>query len=117
MDRAENHNKNVADKLRAFRKSLGLTQEAMAEKLNISVSTYKAYELCRGIPKVDVLVRLSEMANRPMNYFMCEQNGQIEQCWSEIMNCNDKDKLELMVRLIHYFGYDKFKEEIDRLNA
>ncbi|MBR3645200.1 MAG: helix-turn-helix transcriptional regulator [Lachnospiraceae bacterium] len=109
-------NNNVAEKLRMFRKSIGLTQEAMAEKLNVSVSTYKAYELRRGIPKADVLVRLSSMANKPINYFMCEQNGEVEQCWSDIMNCSDINKLELMVRLIHYFGYDKFKNEIDKLN-
>lgn len=51
-------NKNFGNNLRKQRTRLGLTQQQVAEKLNIDRSTYSYYELGRTSPSVEMLYEL-----------------------------------------------------------
>lgn len=49
--------------IRKFRRDLGLTQEEMAKKLNISPNAYRNYELGKRMLPYDVLVRFLKLRN------------------------------------------------------
>ncbi len=51
-------NKNFGNNLRKQRTRLGLTQQQVAEKLNIDRSTYSYYELGRTSPSVEMFYEL-----------------------------------------------------------
>lgn len=51
--------KVMGERLRAQRKMLGLTQQEVAEQLNIDRSTYSYYELGRTAPSIETLYELT----------------------------------------------------------
>lgn len=55
-----------AENLRKIRKNKGLTQEALAEKLNLSLQAVQNWENCRTFPVPDNLDRLSEALDVPV---------------------------------------------------
>ena len=50
---------NKSSKLKERRKKLGLTQEAVAKKAEISLRAYKIYESGERIPKADVAILIA----------------------------------------------------------
>jgi transcriptional regulator with XRE-family HTH domain len=62
----------IGENIRTIRKNLGLTQDAMADKLGIKRSLLGAYEEGRATPKLDVLnvysdlsgIGIAELVNR-----------------------------------------------------
>lgn len=68
----------LKDRLIALRKEYHLTQENLANKLNINLSTYKAYETERIIPKLELLKQLADFYEVSLDYLCCRQyNNQI----------------------------------------
>ena len=59
-----------AKTLRYLRKQKGLTQEQMAEKVKISITQYKSYELGKGYPLVEKLVVISNFFDVPVDYLL-----------------------------------------------
>ena len=53
--------KRFGDNLRAQRKKLGLTQQQIADELNIDRSTYSYYELGRTDPSIATLCKLTQI--------------------------------------------------------
>lgn len=47
-------------KVKAKREEIGLTQEQVAEKANISIRTYKMYESGERIPRADVAILIAK---------------------------------------------------------
>ncbi|MEG1243101.1 MAG: helix-turn-helix transcriptional regulator, partial [Oscillospiraceae bacterium] len=61
------------DKLRDLRKSAGLTQEALAEKAELSLRTVKNYEAGASYPKQrEVYKRFAAIFNVEVNYLLTE---------------------------------------------
>ena len=59
------------DKLRALRKGLKLTQPEAAEKIGVSVRTYKGYELGERHPsRRETYINMSKLFNVDLNYLM-----------------------------------------------
>jgi transcriptional regulator with XRE-family HTH domain len=50
-------------RLKSLRKLKGYSREFVAEYLGISVYTYKSWEQCKYEPKIEVLIKLSELFN------------------------------------------------------
>jgi transcriptional regulator with XRE-family HTH domain len=48
--RRRNHGQEVAELLKAWRTTASLTQKVAAEKLGVSLRTYQAWEIGRGMP-------------------------------------------------------------------
>ena len=61
---------HVARRIRGKRRALGLSVDSLASALNVGANRIEAYE--RGSERVpsDHLVRLSEIFNVPLSYFL-----------------------------------------------
>lgn len=57
-------------RLRAIRKLLGYTQEAVALKVNISTSHYGKIELGRTTPSIDVMIELAELYHISLDFMI-----------------------------------------------
>lgn len=77
-----------ADRLIKLRKSLGLTQNDIAKKLNITRSTYANYEAGRIKPSYDILIALANFFNVSVDYLV----GRMNDPHAISSENNDKDK-------------------------
>lgn len=59
----------IGSKLKTLRKGRGLTQEQLAEKLNISRASISNYEVGRRSPHLSELRRLAEFFGVGLDYF------------------------------------------------
>lgn len=60
----------VGKRLRSARESQGMTQIEVAEKLGINKKSYSHIETGRNSLLVEHLVKLPEILNHPVNYFL-----------------------------------------------
>lgn len=60
----------IGDKVRSLRKSLGYTQQQLADKLNVSRSTIKMIETGINKPSFDLLERMANFFNVSADYFL-----------------------------------------------
>ena len=54
-------NNKFAQRLKSFRKKVGLTQEKLADELNISVMTVKRWEWGQRQPRMEEIKKLCEV--------------------------------------------------------
>ncbi|CAM5504813.1 helix-turn-helix transcriptional regulator [Bacillus spizizenii] len=59
----------VNEKLRAIRKSKGITQKFVANSLNIPIATYNGYELGRRKIHVELLKDIATVLDEPIQNF------------------------------------------------
>ncbi|MCI3197667.1 helix-turn-helix transcriptional regulator [Bacillus sp. HU-1818] len=59
----------VNEKLRAIRKSKGITQKFVANSLNLPVATYNGYELGRRKIHVELLKEIATVLEEPIQNF------------------------------------------------
>lgn len=57
-------------KLKAVRKSKGITQLELAKRLNIAKGSISAYEQGATYPSVDVLIKICEVLNTSSDYLL-----------------------------------------------
>lgn len=90
-------------RLRNLRKSHGLTQEKMAELLEISESLYKKNESGKQAisKKTAKAIEKSFGVSADYVYFGVLRDG--ENVWSQILECTDQDKMLFLLRLLKYF--------------
>lgn len=60
--------------LKKFRKEKGLTQQEIAEQLNISQATYWGYEIEKYEPSIDILIKLSQLLKVSIDNLVGNQN-------------------------------------------
>lgn len=65
---------SLGEKLRSARKSAGLTQEQLAEKLVVSRQAITKWESGKGMPDIDNLKQLSRLLNVSIDYLL--DNGE-----------------------------------------
>ena len=58
-------------RLNEIRKSKGFTAQQMADKLLISLSTYRKYESGHRSPNLDMLVRMADILEVSTDYLLC----------------------------------------------
>lgn len=63
--------KTFGDRFRAARTHLGLTQDELAEQLELSKSAISAWENNREAPSFDKLQRVREQLNTSLDYLIC----------------------------------------------
>lgn len=80
----------LGEKLQALRKQAGLSQEALAGKVNVTRQTISKWELNLSTPELGILVRLSELYGVSMDYLTKEDSaepvrktGRWVFCWAE----------------------------------
>ena len=85
---------DVGSRLREMRDKRGLTQRALAERINKSVSAISGYESNVQIPPTDVLISISQILHVPITYFLdlnCEDSYS-----TKGLSRDQKDFLELL---------------------
>lgn len=63
----------INKKVRQIRKSKGITQTFVANKLGVAVQTYNSYELGRRKIQAETLSRISDILNEPIENFFNQQ--------------------------------------------
>ena len=80
--------KQLGANIAAYRKSLGLTQAGLAEKLNYSDKAVSKWERAESVPDVLTLTQLAELFDVTVNDLLVdpdelpEQTGKVEQVMS-----------------------------------
>lgn len=82
--------KNIGLFIKELRIQKGYTQAELASKLNISDRTVSKYECGRGIPDIDILLRLSEIFDISINEIL---NGRR---FRDFKNENNKSLIDLL---------------------
>jgi transcriptional regulator with XRE-family HTH domain len=58
----------LSDALRRFRQDFGLTQKQVASAAGVTEQVYQKYEYGTVVPRVSILIRLSETFNVSLDY-------------------------------------------------
>lgn len=61
---------DFSDKLKNLRNAKGLTQQQLADRLNITKSMISAYETNMRLPSLDIIIRLSKIFNVTSDYLL-----------------------------------------------
>ena len=59
-----------AKRLRAQRMKLGLTQQKMADILDLSLNAYQKYEQAERMPPYETLIRIADLFQVPTDYLL-----------------------------------------------
>lgn len=86
----------IGEKIREARKSAGLTQEQMAEKLMVSRQAITKWESDKGIPDINNLKAISSLLNVTIDYLV--DNGQ-NMCTPVIKEAIDLSKYEKKAKI------------------
>jgi len=77
----------IAERLKSARVDKGLTQDDVAERLGIVRSSYAHYETGRNMITVEHLIKLQDVLEKPVNYFLGVKTAQLtveESDWLEL---------------------------------
>lgn len=105
---------HCAAKIKETRLLSGLSQDEISFLLCTSVSSYKKYEAGKVLPPTCFLWRISEFSGEPIDYYL-RDCGDEEKCWATIVATGTTGMLNMMGRLIGYFGSDRFREMINSI--
>lgn len=81
------------EKLKKARKEAGLTQEQLAERLNVSRSAVAKWETDKGMPDIDNLKIISELVDVSIDYLLDEGEGISFNEIKEPINLDDYEKM------------------------
>jgi transcriptional regulator with XRE-family HTH domain len=74
----------IAQKIKLARKSVGLSQKELGEKLDLSDKAVSTYEVGRAVPSLETLREISKLTYKPLAYFMEEADPQQENLRSRL---------------------------------
>lgn len=61
-------------RLRGIRMKRKITQQSMADLLNISLNAYQKYEQSERSPSLDCLVRIADILDVSLDYLLCRDD-------------------------------------------
>lgn len=96
-----------ATRIRKIRKYTKLSQEQFAEKIGMNYEAYKKVEWGTNNITVDNLTKLREYIGVSADYILFGETRSFEDTWFRIDNCNEADKLQLMLRLFKHFCFEE----------
>ncbi|WMI80551.1 helix-turn-helix domain-containing protein [Anaerotignum sp. MB30-C6] len=91
--------KNIGDKIQNARRRKGISQEKLAEELDISVSYIGQIERGARQPSVHILENIGEVLNIPFANLICNLNKEeeINSLWNEeTENLSEKEKQSIL---------------------
>ncbi len=68
---------NVGEKIKEWRKNEKLTQQELAEKLNVSNKTISSWETGRSYPDLQMIVEISDYFNVSLDFLLREDKKMI----------------------------------------
>jgi transcriptional regulator with XRE-family HTH domain len=82
----------IGEKIKEARKSVGLTQEQIAEKLMVSRQAITKWESDRGIPDIDNLKAISSLLNISIDYLVDNEQNMDSSVIREMIDLSQYDK-------------------------
>ena len=107
MNDNDRQKQEIAERIRRIRKNNNLTQEKAAEKLDVSISTYKKMEAASSAISVENLKRMKKEMTVSTDYILFGDQKHVDDVWEAVFNCSEVDKLSILFRLSHYFALIK----------
>ena len=95
----EKKKKHLADKLKELRKNFCMTQDDIAELLDMSRTTFSKYENGAANPPLSVLRKLSAIYNVPIEYLIHDEPSS-----KMIFNSGTEDKVPEEESAFQYFS-------------
>ncbi|WBY35887.1 helix-turn-helix domain-containing protein [Bacillus subtilis] len=118
--------KRMGMRIKQCRKAINISQEALAERLEMKRTNIANYEAGRVIPPGNVILELSKIfgvttdfllgsSDNPMGKLdpLDEDLRQIQRAKTKLKNSADRDKMERMVEMIKLSFVDAFEEDDD----
>lgn len=65
---------SITSNIRRLRKESGLTQQQVADKVNVSRSAYSQYEMGLKQPTIDTLVKIADLYKCSLDYLVGRYN-------------------------------------------
>ncbi len=122
MSSSLSKNTNYQERIKNIRTQLGLTQETMAEHLDISYSAYKKLESGENFPSIDTLYKYKNRFHISADYLLFGELNPASSLWEQFLNSSIKDQMELYYRIQYYATHlehllvlsEKEQEEINQ---
>lgn len=92
----------AGNRVKMIRQTLGLTQEQLAEVLDLSLSGYKKLESGEVNLTLDKIYALNEKFGLSANYILFDEQAEIQDVWIEISKLSETEKLQMLLRLYAY---------------
>ena len=115
---------NIGENIRFYRKSLGLTQEQLAKKLNTSRSNVANWENGQNMPSVDLLLKCSSLFDCDVMYLAGYQDNRNdnnkssipEPEYDETINNEKNNELNLLTSILKKKGVLNENEDLSEEN-
>lgn len=91
---------NVGKKIKLLRLQNGLSQEGLANKINVSRQAITKWETNRGTPDIENLRCLSKLFNVSLDYWFNEQNDELPTQTNETVNPEDYSDVKHLYKCI-----------------
>ncbi|MBQ8623141.1 MAG: helix-turn-helix transcriptional regulator [Oscillospiraceae bacterium] len=82
----------LADKIIWLRKREGMSQEELAEKMNVSRQAVSKWESAQSLPDIDKILQISRMFNVTTDYLLKDEIDEVN--FSSISNMSDDTRIE-----------------------
>lgn len=92
--------KTLGSKISSLRKECGLTQSALADKLNISAQAISKWETDQAAPDISLLAPLAKILDTSIDYLLNENAEEPETIFVPEPDERDYSKLILKIRVI-----------------
>ena len=105
---------NLKDNLKKIRKDNNLSQEDLAEKLNVSRQSVSKWEQGLAYPEMDKVIQICNMFNLNIDELLNQDITKVEQTKQSKLNVNKyiDDFLAFITKTIKMFGSMKFKDKV-----
>ncbi len=88
----------IGEKIRKKRKELGLSQEALAKKINVSFRSIYHWEHNETIPRSDSLERLAKVFGVPLEWFFTEEGTSDPGIPPDILEAAKDPRMQALIR-------------------
>lgn len=96
-----------ARRIRKIREYYKLTQEQFSEKVGISYNAYKMIELGKNSLTLETVTKIKNAVNVTADFLLYGEMESFEETWRKVECCSDADKMQILIRLLDYFCYEK----------
>lgn len=93
-----------SEKLIQLRRTTGLSQEELGNKLNVARQTVSKWELGETTPEMDKLIKLSEIFNVTLDELIKDENNNKENSDITLNNTNSQKLAGMVIKILKGIG-------------
>lgn len=99
----------ISKKIKELRTRVGISQEALAKQLGLSVASVASYEIGRVTPSIDVLIKIADTFDVSVDYILARTNDEpiIPLEISFMIKSLPVDSRQRIIRYIKFFAEDE----------